>query len=123
VIAVFTKRDQFKREVKMKLEDQHGDEVDQALVDREMEGIFKQYYLANLGEAPRFVCLESESFTNRLAGITLIVFPAGMDKPGKRCTPLLEETADALSGNVASLMLLSVQKDNLELNIKQAIKW
>jgi hypothetical protein len=46
-----------------------------------------------------------------------------MDKPGKRCTPLLEETADALSGKVASLMLLSVQKDNLELNMKQAIKW
>jgi hypothetical protein len=66
VIAVFTKRDQFKREVKMKLEDQHGGEVDQALVDREMEGIFEQYYLANLGEAPRFVCLESEDYTNQL---------------------------------------------------------
>jgi hypothetical protein len=46
-----------------------------------------------------------------------------MNKPGERCTPLIEETADALSGNVVSLMLLSVQKDNLELNIKQAVKW
>jgi hypothetical protein len=46
-----------------------------------------------------------------------------MDKPGKRCTPLLEETADALSGNVVSLMLLSVQKDNMELNIKKAVEW
>jgi hypothetical protein len=46
-----------------------------------------------------------------------------MDKPGNRCTPLLEETADALSDNVVSLMLLSVQKDNLELNIKLAVKW
>jgi hypothetical protein len=46
-----------------------------------------------------------------------------MDKPGKRCIPLLEETADALSGSIVSLMLLSVQKDNLELNIKQAVKW
>jgi hypothetical protein len=46
-----------------------------------------------------------------------------MHKPGQRCTPLLETTADALSGNVVGLMLLSVQKDNLELNITQAIKW
>jgi hypothetical protein len=46
-----------------------------------------------------------------------------MDRPGKRCTPLLEETADALSSNIVSLMLLSVQKDNLELNIRQAVKW
>jgi hypothetical protein len=51
------------------------------------------------------------------------IVPADMDKPGKRCTPLLEETANALSGSVVSLMLLSVQKDNLELNIKQAIEW
>jgi hypothetical protein len=36
---------------------------------------------------------------------------------------LLEKTADALSGNVVSLMLLSVQKDNMELNITQSVKW
>ena len=64
VIAVFTKRDQFRREVKMKLEDQHGSEVDQALIDREMKEIFDKHYLAKLGEAPRFVCLESEDFVN-----------------------------------------------------------
>ena len=51
-----------------------------------------------------------------------LLFPAEMNKPGKGCTPLLEATVDALSGNVVSLMLLSVQKDNLELNIKQAVK-
>jgi hypothetical protein len=60
VIAVFTKRDQFRREVKMKLEDQHNGEVDQALLDREMEDVFNKHYLPKLGEAPRFVCLESE---------------------------------------------------------------
>jgi hypothetical protein len=75
VIAVFTKHDQFRREVMMKLEDQlgrGGGEVDQALVDREMEVIFNKHYLANLGEGPRFVCLESEDFTNQLSCITLI---------------------------------------------------
>lgn len=46
-----------------------------------------------------------------------------MHKPGRHCTPLLEKTADALSGNVVALMLLSVQKDNLELNINYAVQW
>ena len=46
-----------------------------------------------------------------------------MHKSGQRCSALLEKTADALSSNVVSLMLLSVQKGNLELNIKQAVKW
>jgi hypothetical protein len=71
VIAVFTKHDQFRREVMMKLEDKRGSEVDQALVDREMKEIFNKHFLANLGEAPRFVCLESKDFTNQLAYITL----------------------------------------------------
>jgi hypothetical protein len=57
----------------MKLEDQHGGEVDQALIDREMKEIFDKYYLAKLGEAPRFVCLESEYFVNQLPCISLIV--------------------------------------------------
>jgi hypothetical protein len=74
VIAVFTKRDQFRREIKMKLEDQRGGEIDRALVDREMEQMFDEHYLAKLGEAPRFVCLESENFTNQLAYKTLISF-------------------------------------------------
>jgi hypothetical protein len=45
-----------------------------------------------------------------------------MHKPGQRCTPLLEKTADALSGSIVALML-SVQKDNLELNVNRALKW
>jgi hypothetical protein len=48
--------------------------------------------------------------------------PAGMHKPGQRCTELIEKTADALSGVIA-LMLLAVQKYNLEPNINQAVKW
>jgi hypothetical protein len=48
--------------------------------------------------------------------------PAGMHKHGQRCTNLLEATANALSGRVVALMLLAVQRDDLELNIKQAVK-
>jgi hypothetical protein len=45
-----------------------------------------------------------------------------MNKPGQRCTELMEITANALSGNVVALMLLAVQRDNLELNISQAVR-
>ena len=46
-----------------------------------------------------------------------------MHKHGQRCTDLLNTTANALSGGAVALMLLTIQKDNLEVNIKQAIKW
>ena len=45
-----------------------------------------------------------------------------MQRHGQRCTGLIEMTADALSGGALVLMLMAVQKDSLELNIKQAIK-
>ena len=32
-------------------------------------------------------------------------------------------TADALSGDAVALMLLAVQKDNLEISITYVIKW
>ena len=58
VIAVFTKYDQFKRDVKMKLEDEgRGQEMD---VNAEVENFFNQYYLASLNGRPPFIRLESE---------------------------------------------------------------
>jgi len=100
VIAVFTKYDQFKHDIEMKLEDENL-ETD---LDAEVEKIFDQHYLASLGGDPRFVRLER------------------MHKPGQRCTDLIEMTAHALSGDVVALMLMATQKDNLELSIKYAIK-
>ena len=41
----------------------------------------------------------------------------------QKCTDLIEATANALSGGVVGLMLMAVQRDNLELSVKQAIKW
>jgi hypothetical protein len=46
-----------------------------------------------------------------------------MNEPGRRCTNLIKTTASSLSSNVVRLMLLAVQKDNLELNINYAVKW
>jgi hypothetical protein len=45
-----------------------------------------------------------------------------MNKPGQRCTDLIEKTANSLH-SVVKLMLLAVQQDNLELNINYAIEW
>jgi len=68
VIAVFTKYDQFKWDIQMKLEDENR-ETD---LDAEVENIFGQYYLASLGGDPPFVRLESEYFVNQLTCILLI---------------------------------------------------
>jgi hypothetical protein len=46
-----------------------------------------------------------------------------MHKGGQQCTELIEMTANALNSSAVALILLSVQKDNLELNIKKAVKW
>ena len=62
MIAVFTKYDQFRRDIRMKLEDQ-GRDPDQ-LLNAEMERIFKEQFLANLTGSPPFVRLESEDFTD-----------------------------------------------------------
>ena len=45
-----------------------------------------------------------------------------MHQPGQRCADLIELTADLLSGGVVTLMLVAVQRDNLEFSIKQAIQ-
>jgi hypothetical protein len=46
-----------------------------------------------------------------------------MQIPGQKCAGLIELTANALSRDIVNLMLEAVQKDNLELSIKVAIKW
>ena len=52
--------DQFKREIKMKLEDRH--DHSEIHLDAEVKSVFDQYYLANLSGPPPFMCMESEDF-------------------------------------------------------------
>ena len=57
VLALFTKYDQFKRNVKIDLmghPEMH--------IDAEVKSRFKQRYLASLSGPPPFICLESEDF-------------------------------------------------------------
>ena len=58
VIAVFTKFDQFKCDIKMKLEDEGRDP--ETYFEAEVESVFDQYYLGSLSEPPPFVRLEGE---------------------------------------------------------------
>ena len=60
VIAVFTKYDQFKRDTKMKLEDEGRDPGTD--FDTKVEHIFNERYLASLSGPLPFVRLESEDF-------------------------------------------------------------
>ena len=57
MIAVFTKYDQFRRDIMISLEDQNRDPV---LLDAEVESVFDENYLTYLRGPPPFVRLESE---------------------------------------------------------------
>jgi hypothetical protein len=81
VIAVFTKYDQFRRDVQMKLEYENRDPAD---LDAEMERIFNRYYLSNLRDSPPFVRLERECFVNQPVSIALISVP-------QECTSLAND--------------------------------
>ena len=58
-----------------------------------------------------------------MSAFCIDIHPIEMQKHGQQCAGLIEMTANALSGNVVVLMLVAVQRYNLELSIKQAIKW
>ena len=60
MIAVFTKFDQFKREVRFKLEDgKHDSGID---LNEEVERLFREHYEAPLEGSQWFVRLGSEDF-------------------------------------------------------------
>jgi hypothetical protein len=56
VIAVFTKFDQYKRNVEMTLEDEGRDPG--VNLNEEVESMFREHYQASLGGSPLFVRLE-----------------------------------------------------------------
>src|SRR6267142_2673894 len=110
VIAVFTKYDQFRRDIKIKLEDEGRDS--EMNIDDEVENLFHQHFLASLRETPPYVHLESENFVINHRVLPNCCAPAGMHIHRQPCTNLIEITASALSGDVVGVMLLAVQKDN-----------
>ncbi|KAF5344988.1 hypothetical protein D9756_011293 [Leucocoprinus leucothites] len=98
VFAVFTKYDQFKRNVKMGVEDKVLD----AGTTHEIQ--FEKKHLCHLGDEPKYVQLER------------------MHKQDGNCKDLIEKTAEALNDDVVTLMLVAVQKSNVGLSVKLAVK-
>ncbi|KAH9010230.1 hypothetical protein EDB84DRAFT_1425330, partial [Lactarius hengduanensis] len=101
VIAVFTKYDQFRRNVQIHVDD-FGSPDDDVLDVAEKR--FREHYVSPLGEDVRFVRLEQ------------------MHKQSLGCDKLIETTAAALNDDMVGLMLLAVQRGNLELSVKRALK-
>ncbi|KAJ3507126.1 hypothetical protein NLJ89_g6477 [Agrocybe chaxingu] len=104
IIGVFTKYDQFRRNIKMHLQDHQNENLGGNPAD-EADRRFEEDYLRPLGEGARFVRVEK------------------MHKANARCDELVEKTAEALNHDVVTLMLLAVQRSNLELSVKLAVKW
>ncbi|KAH9023506.1 hypothetical protein EDB84DRAFT_1420972 [Lactarius hengduanensis] len=100
VVVLFTKYDQFRRNVKIDLDD-YGNPDDN--VSEVAEKLFQEHYLRPLGDHVGFVRLEQ------------------MHKQNRRCDDLIEKTAAALNDDTVALMLLTVQKSNLKLSVKTAL--
>ena len=71
VIAVFTKYDQFKRNITMKLMGEGRDLGTH--FDIEVESVFNRHYLARLSGSPAFVRLESKDFLSQFTPILISV--------------------------------------------------
>jgi hypothetical protein len=90
-------------------------------VSDEADRQFKEHYLRHLGEGVRFVRLESE-FSVKICRSRANSLVKEMHRPEARCPDLLKETVQALNVNLVALMLLAVQRSDLELNIDMAVK-
>ncbi|KAH9161960.1 hypothetical protein EDB89DRAFT_2080098 [Lactarius sanguifluus] len=100
VIAVFTKYDQFRLNVGIDMED-YGNPNDN--VSEVAEKLFREHYLHPLGDGVGFVRLEQ------------------MHRQNSRCDDLIEKTTTALNEDTVALMLLVVQKGNINLSVKMAL--
>ncbi|KAN0129344.1 hypothetical protein V8E53_012828 [Lactarius tabidus] len=103
VIVVFTKYDQFLRNVGMLLSD-YPNEFPGSNVSEAAEKHFQEHYLRPLGNDVRYVQLEK------------------MHKKSACCDDLIEKTGADLNRDTVALMLLAVQKGNLELSVKVALR-
>ncbi|KAN0131070.1 hypothetical protein V8E53_011203 [Lactarius tabidus] len=102
VIAVFTKYDQFRRNIEMDMLDD-PDRYPDSNVSQVAEKRFQEYYLRPLGNGVRYVRLQK------------------MHMKDSCCDSLVEKTAAALNDDTVTLMLLAVQRGNLELSVKTAL--
>ena len=117
---MFTKYDQFRRNIEMDVSD-YPDEYLDSNMSHVVENHFQEYYLRPLGDDVRYVRLESV-----LLGYVPMSHTdaslAEMHMKRSSCNRLIEETAVALNEDTVLLMLLAVQKNNLDLGVKTALR-
>ena len=121
---MFTKYDQFRRNVEMNVSD-YPDKYPDSKVSQVVEKQFREYYLRPLGNNVRYVRLESMLLRAmcRLLMSHIDASLAEMHMKDSCCNSLIEETAIALNEDTVLLMFLAVQKNNLELSVKTALRW
>jgi len=120
---MFTKYDQFLRNVGIDLEDRHDQDrsinVSKKAKARAAKEIFEEHFLGPLGDSIPWVQMRGEfriKYTD-----SILIFFAAMNKQEARCHPLIKATAAALNDDAVALMLVAVQKDNLELSVDLAL--
>ena len=59
IIAVFTKYDQFKFNVEMKLQDEEEDDLPEEVIKEKAKELFQAEYLSVISGQPRYIILES----------------------------------------------------------------
>ena len=118
---MFTKYDQFLRNVEMHLVDYPSDYQDSS-VSEAAKRQFEDHYLDPLGDDVRYVRLES-GFRVICQGYKLMqCCSKEIHRQNASCDDLIEKTAEALNEDAVALMLLAVQNGNLKLSVKVALK-
>ena len=118
---MFTKYDQFLRNVEMHLLDYPSDYPDSS-VSEAAKRQFEENYVHPLGDGIRYVRLES-GFRVKCQGykLTSQCCSTEMHRQNGHCDDLIEKTAVALNEDAVALMLLAVQNGNLKLSVKLAL--
>ena len=81
---------------------------------------FQEHYVHPLGDDVRYVQLESELQTKCQGHMLMSLEEMHMDD--SHCGDLIEKTAAVLNDDAVMLMLLAVQRNNVELSVQLAWK-
>ena len=111
---MFTKYDQFLRNVKMDVSDLYPDRSVSEVVKQR----FEEDYLHPLGCDIVYVQLGSESHV--IFQGHMLIYLEEMHINGSHCGDLIEKTAAALNEDAVMLMLIAVQRNNIKLMVKLA---
>ncbi|KIJ34761.1 hypothetical protein M422DRAFT_263114 [Sphaerobolus stellatus SS14] len=103
IIAVFTKYEDFRENIMLDMKDDEPHRS-QEFVEAECERLGQEEYWGKLGSEIPFVKLER------------------MHEPTASCDRLILKTMNVLSPDVVAVMLMAVQRGNLELSVRYGVQ-